>query len=289
MVLNTAPIAPKTPNGTLIKELYKSTDMTLLQSLKNSFPGYKTYRVMIQHGNQLIHVPRDFTKKIIASIAEQTHLSYSPLTADIEFWFLIRNERLVVLGIKSTKDKTSDDQKQDKGELRPEMAHLLNLLSEPAPTDIYLDPFAGHGSLPSDRMANFPYRQIYLSDQDRSLMSRLRHQIKGKHITIKDADALRLTYLNDASVNKIVTDPPWGVFQMKDVNYVTFYHDMLKEMVRVIQPKGVIVILTGKPLELQEALFQYSETLAMTKKLNTLVNGKKASVFVLKSRTSNQG
>ena len=280
LVLSFIPsISREVLNGTVVKQVYKKADISILFSLKSIFPTVKTMRIMIQKGSELIHIPKDFTKKITSSLSEQTKLTYSPESADIEFWFLIRNEGFAVMGIKHASKKTLYPDIKE-GQLKPGIAHLLNLLSEPSENDNYLDPFAGNGALPINRCQHFPYKHIFLSDKDKTLTQELRRLFfNKKNITINHADALHLRYLQDKSVNKIVSDPPWGIYQMQNINYEDFYKSMLTEMVRVLKAKGLIIILTAKTNEFENALFHLRDQLELLKKYSTLINGKKASVY----------
>lgn len=280
-VFNSLHFDKKKLSGSVVKELYKGFDNDSSIFLTNLLPNSKSFRIMVQKGNKLIHIPREFTKKILSSIIDQTKLIHNPLKADIEFWFLIRDEGLAVLGVKSNKAKANDYQKVHKGELRPEIAHILNLISEPREDDIYLDPFAHSGALPWNRLHYFPYTHIYASDKEKLLVIKLKKRMTDRNVTVKQADALHLDYLNDKSINKIVTDPPWGEYQMQDIDYKKFYTDMLSEIVRVIQDKGIIVILTAKKHEFEAALSNFKYKLTLLKRVNTLVNGKKSSVYKL--------
>ena len=49
---------------------------------------------------------------------------------------------------------------KQKGKLKTELAHLLSFLSAPSPKDIILDPFAGYGAIPKERIHSFPYLQL---------------------------------------------------------------------------------------------------------------------------------
>lgn len=269
----------ETPNGTVVKKLYDGTHPRLILQIKTIFPECKTFRLMVQKGSRLIHIPKKFSKKIVRSFTQLADLVHSPLEADVECWFLIRNEGFAVFGIKAGKNEVTAFLPSHRGELRPKMAHILNLISEPKPVDRYLDPFSGYGALPWDRFHRFPYAHIYISDSDRPLVERLRKVIRGKNITVKHANALHLNYLEDQTVDKIVTDPPWGLYQMRGVNYEKFYHGMLLEMKRVVKEKGIIVILTARTQEFESALRSFTESFTLQKKYSTLVNGKKASVY----------
>ncbi len=85
-------------------------------------------------------------------------------------------------------------------------------------------------------------------------------------------DALNLSRYEDASIHKIVTDPPWG--QFKELPVAEFYPAMLKEFARVLRSGGKLVILTAENLTLDERF-------TLSKKFNILVSGKKAAVYVM--------
>ncbi len=276
LALHSSDIDPAKQNGSVAKELHAGIDPQLLSSLRSIFPNTNSFRMMVQQGNKLVHIPKDFSRKILSAITKQTKLIHNPLKSDIEFWFLIRNERFAVCGVKISKNDTSDD--LQKGQLQPELAYLLNYLSEPKATDIYLDPFAGHGTLALDRLRIGPFTQIYTSDTDKILLQKLK-KMADRRIIIKESDGLNLTYLSDHSITTIVTDPPWGIYQMEDIDYTDFYTHMLGEMIRVLKEKGILVILTGKPEEFDEAVKTYKNTFSIVKKIKTLVNGKKATVY----------
>jgi tRNA G10 N-methylase Trm11 len=221
---------------------------------------------MIQKGSTLISIPSKIRKQIISSIIEETNWSFNPLKAEIEYWFLIHNEKCALLGIKLSQIISTPSRKLKKGELRPKMAHILNLISEPNSNDIYLDPFAGYGALPWDRVNYFPYKNVYISEVDTKLCDDLDSLINNKkRITIQQSSALNLSYLSDKSVNKIVTDPPWGIHQMQNIDYENFYEDMLNEMIRITQSGGLLVILTAKLKEIENAIDSLSEGLSLLK------------------------
>ena len=250
--------------GSIAKELLKDAQF------KQFIPNTKnvSFRIMIQKGADLIHIPREFSGKIIDKITQQTGFVFAPLKASVEYWFLIRNEGLAILGIKLTNLIRRSPGDNQQGKLQPEIANILNFLSEPHKDDVYLDPFAGYGSLAKDRILFNPYKHIYLSDIEKPLVERLR-KLNSDKVTVQLSDALHLDYLKDKSVNKVVTDPPWGVYEMKN------------EMQRVVKTNGIIIILTARFKEFEKALLQ--TTLHLFKKYSTLVNGKKATIYKLTS------
>lgn len=270
-------------NGTLVKTLFKQSGEQSIRNIKKCFPSAQSFRIMIQRGNKLVHIPRSFTQNILTTIRRETRLTYQPLKADLEFWFLLRDDGYGIFGVKSIKDKLRKI--IYKGELQPSLAHLLNLFSDPHSTDIYLDPFAGYGALPKDRLHHFDYHYIYTSDNNPQLVEKLKKTMThNQRVTVKNADARILSYLADGSINKIVTDPPWGMYNMQNVDLQTFYSKVLAEMVRVLKDKGLIVLVTGRPEEFKIALTHFKTKLTLTKTISTLVNGKKASIYkIIKS------
>jgi tRNA G10 N-methylase Trm11 len=117
-----------------------------------------------------------------------------------------------------------------KGELRPELANLLCWISDPNKKDVFLDPFAGSGAIPIERAKAFPYQKIIASDINADLFDKLKkrfHKTTNK-ITIGKWDALHLTALIDESIDKIVTDPPWGLFSHQEIDLKAFYTNMLR-------------------------------------------------------------
>lgn len=271
------------PEDTL-KDLSTNIDFkNAIQPL--ALPEGTTFRLVVSKENQMTGVKKATTKYIENKILAKTHLQLNPLKADVEFWFLIRSEGQAFFGIRLT-GLTETKGKPEKGELRPELAHLLCLLSNPAAHDTFLDLFCGSGAIPLERSLSFPYTQIVASDSDLSLVETLKHKVLSQQaFKVTQMDALTLGGIEDQSIDKIVTDPPWGFYNSEgkqEMDLDELYADMLKAFTRVIKPDGIIVILTARKEILQEALEKQS-SLHTSKKYDILVSGKKAGAYVLKA------
>lgn len=264
----------------IVKHLYRDADF---KNAVRSIHGVRvsTFRLMVQKGSRLVHIPKEVSKKIIETVSNQTRLTFSPLKADVEFWFILRDEEMAYCTGKFTQlDKKSEVPAQ-KGELRPHLAHLLNLLSDPSDNDCYLDPFAGYGALPYNRVSEFPYKRIFASDKDSEHVVKLKRKLNNfKNVSVDLADALHLSKIGDESIDKIVTDPPWGIFDMQDVNFTEFYSVFLQEAQRVLRKNGKLVVLTAKKEGFEQAVKQ-EPALKIESTISTLVNGKKAGVYLL--------
>ncbi len=237
--------------------------------------GKTSFRVIISKENELIHIPKQNLQILEQKFEKKLKLSIDRGNPDLEVWFLERSEGHAFCGIRLTK-KPSTDKYLQKGELRPELAWILNFLSEPDSEDEFLDPFAGHGSIPIARK-QFPFKRIIASDLNQELIK------NNSTIETHNWDALHLP-LEDNSIDKIVTDPPWGIFENIDVEEL--YPKMMKEFARVIKPQGILVLLTAQK-ELLERLIDQNKSFQLEEKYNILVSGKKSGVYKLEKISEN--
>ena len=275
LLLNQQETKEGTRTVDFVKNLFEQTDLTQFNQLK-WLRKQGTFRIVISKENQAIGIPSWLTDDLEAVISKVFKLKPDRSKPEIEFWFLLRREQKAFLGIRIT-HKSSD--KREKGELRPELAYLLNFLSEPTENDVFLDPFAGSGIIPLSRTAIVSFKQLIVGDKDLELVKTLRKRLpQDKRIKANQLDALNLETIPDLSVDKIVTDPPWGFYQEKVINY----QQMLVEFHRILKPKGILVLLIGdrevfqKDLETKKSLFKTEE------QNTTLVSGKKAVVYKLR-------
>jgi 23S rRNA G2445 N2-methylase RlmL len=259
--------------------VYSSTSniekIKLLKFLNNSFllvnPEEKlkislgkSFRVVFSRENELVAVNKERLARIESKIAKLNNLIIDRADPDFEFWFLERREGQRFTGVRITKHP---DYKTvlAKGQLRPELAHLLCLISEPNKEDIVLDPFAGSGAIGTAR-ENYPYKKIISGD------------IKPVNQNIRKLDALDLKYFKNNSVSKIITDPPWGISVGTDLDLNNFYSKMLQEFSRVLRPDGLLIILIGQK-ELFEEVLKRLRSFTLVKRYNILVSGKKAAIY----------
>jgi tRNA G10 N-methylase Trm11 len=178
---------------------------------------------------------------------------------------------------------TAYEQVLERGELKPELAYTLCFLSEPKEGDIFLDPFCGHGAIPLKRALSFPYNMVFAADKDQEQIQFVRNRVKKLKLKsmfiVKKQDALSMTAFENGFIDKIVTDPPWGLFESLDRDICEFYALMLREFSRVLNVKGILVILTARKEEFENALSSMGTRLKMLNQYNILVSGKKAAIY----------
>jgi 23S rRNA G2445 N2-methylase RlmL len=266
--------------------LQQASQLNLNVDLNNFLPNTKTFRIIASDENEFVSVDKKLLAQVESKIIclKGTKLRVDPHRPQAEFWFLRRSENIGFFMLRLTKNITN--KKLPAGELRPELAYILCYLSEPDKSDIFLDPFAGHGSIPIERAKNFSYNMIFASDNDKNFKQIIRDRIKTKKVnkTIipKVLDALDMKVFENGFVSKIVTDPPWGLYEnIKDIT--AFYTSMMKEFVRVLKTGGIIVLLTAKKDEYEKVISKHSD-LDLLEKYEILVSGKKSAIYKIKKK-----
>ncbi|HEX6370751.1 MAG TPA: RsmD family RNA methyltransferase [Longimicrobium sp.] len=248
----------------------------------------RSFRVFLSDENELVSGAPALVSRLRRKIEDATRLKFQPARADVQFWLIRRRSGRAFFARRLTqRARTEKDLAQ--GELRPELAHLLCRLSEPGAEDVFLDPFAGTGSIPFARI-QYPYGLVYAFDQDEGAVAFMKDRLKAlpaneKHrarkLIVKQADALALDRIQDGFVDRVVTDPPWGLFrELPDVD--AFYAAALRELARVTRPGGIVVLLTAQKELTGSLLAQPGHALAEEERYDLLVAGKKAAVFKLR-------
>lgn len=253
------------------------------KSARNLINRGKKFRIVASKENRLMAVNKDLLRSMEQKIAHHYGLAVDRTKPDVEFWFLYRSEKVGFFMLRMTKH-TAYEKILHKGELRPQLSHVLCLLSEPTEDDIVLDPFCGYGSIPIARATMSPYKLIYALDSDRGLVDRLRHKVNNlpykKSMYIEHADALKLeSIIEDGFVDRIITDPPWGFYEDIGMDITDFYRRMLKEFYRVLSPNGICSLLIARGIEFESSLASYKDCFQLCNKYNILVSGKKASIY----------
>lgn len=248
----------------------------------------RRFRVFVSDSGQLVGGGRAMTA-LVDAIVRATKLTPARAT-DTEFWIIRRRSGRAFFCKRLTR-RIGTERTLRRGELRPQLALLMCLLSEPADDDIVLDPFAGSGALPFARMT-MPYNMIFAFDIEKENVSLIRQKLKegrvrerkGSPLIAAVADARSLDRLDDGFVGKVITDPPWGVFDGTLTDLEGFYRRVLAELIRVLRGDGLVVMLIAdKPLA-QALSAENAASLELVASHDILVNGRKASIMKWRRR-----
>ena len=205
------------------------------------------------------------------------------LSPTTEIWFSIRREGFAFCGELISKREFTE-KNLNKGELRPEIAYLMCCFAGIKKDDVILEPFCGYGAIPVQLAKRFPCQKIYVSDIDEEKVKALQEkkalrQAQGPRMPQTEiccADVFELSHIPDNSIDSIVTDPPWGLWEnIPDIE--DFYNKMFTSFKRVLKQDGKMIILSARTKELESAAT--TSGVKINSSLHTLVNGKKATLY----------
>lgn len=246
--------------------------------------GAQFYRITASRHNQTTPIDRDTLAELERVFSRKLGLRVHRTLPDVEVWFLERSEGIGLAGVRLTRRAATEKELQ-RGELKPELANLLCQISEPDKDDVFLDPFAGSGAIPLERARSFAARRILAYDVDPLAVKHIRARAAQEkaRLTVEEGDARALRRVADGAVDKLVTDPPWGLFEAQNQTTLGgLYAAMLGECERVLKPGGLAVILMGQKELFESAIAQTG--LHMLKRYDVLVSGKKAAIYKLRKQ-----
>ncbi|HBU06548.1 MAG TPA: hypothetical protein DEB09_00515 [Candidatus Magasanikbacteria bacterium] len=241
----------------------------------------KTFRIITSKENQLSAVDNTLLIKLEEKIKYFTKYRTNRKKPDIEFWILLRSEGRGFFGMRITHNHDSAKSLQQ-GELRPEVTNILCQLSDMNKTDVFLDPFVGSGAIPIERVKINKYTRVIATDNDKKLVNYLQTNVQRMNLKIEvyNGDALVLPSIANNSIDKIVTDPPWGIFNKKSESELNiFYTQMLQSFFRVLKPGGVAVVLLGQRELFLDLLKDFTDKFILEQNFSVLISGKKAGVY----------
>lgn len=180
------------------------------------------------------------------------------------------------IGVRITKPREHIDDFQ-KDSLRKEIAYYMIYLSEVEKDDVFLDPFCGGGVIPLLRSKIGEYKKIICSDIDTtSLKSKLRRVGDISNLEIVESNINNL----NLSVNKIVTDPPWGFIQdIEDLK--EFYFNMLDKFYNLTASNSIMILLAPHLEIIEEYVRDNSKKFVLCKTYKGKVSGRYSYIIKL--------
>ena len=237
-----------------------------------------TFRVRFQNENQFVKVDKNISKKAEETVLHNSKLHLDRLSPTTEIWYSIRREGFAFCGQLISKREFTE-KNLNKGELRPEIAYLICCYADLNQDDVVAEPFCGYGSIPVQLIKKFRFQKLFASDIDKEKISinMQKKQLKDNpQIDLSVNDAFVLPQIIDRSVDVVITDPPWGYFEQID-DIGEFYKKMFTSFKRILKENGRMIILSARKDEIEKAALEMNVQILSS--LNTLVNGKKASLY----------
>ncbi|WP_287045282.1 hypothetical protein [Herpetosiphon sp.] len=177
--------------------------------------------------------------------------------ADVEMWVTLFGSEIVVAIRLSTGGMRHRIQRvvDRPAALRPAIAAAMVRLSNPQPTDVFLDAMAGTGTIIAERAAVGPFERLIAGDKSREAVKALSRNLAsvGGDLAIRRLDATDLPF-QPGEINKLVTNLPFG----KQVNNIDELHQLYSgvcaEWARIVAPGGMIVALAAEIDVLREKI-----------------------------------
>ena len=202
-------------------------------------------------------------------------------SAEVEFWAtILRDEFLFAVRLSDDAMRIRDYKIAHRpGSLRPSVAAALAMLSNPATEDVFLDPMCGTGTVLIERAHLARYAMLLGGDADRDTLDAARENIgpRYKPLELKQWDAAALP-LDDASVDKIVSNLPWGIKHGSHSENRRLYPRLVAEFRRVLKPGGVMVLLSSE-MRLMSELWTQAH-LRPSRILHVSILGTPAAIYV---------
>lgn len=242
-----------------------------------TFPAirHQSFRVIFSNENQLTSAPTSLWIKLEKKIANATGQDVDRTIPQAEYWLIRRSDDKCFFGKRITKHADYATI-LGKGELRPELASFMVFLSNPEKTDIVLDSCAGSGGIVKGRLIT-SVGQFIAGDTDPQKVSELKK--KFPNVTVQKLDVCHMPEIKTNSIDKVITDPPWGNFDVKKGSPELFYEKMLTEISRVLKPQGIFILLTAQKDVADKEITKHNFSVADT--FDILVSGKKARLYKL--------
>lgn len=250
--------------------------------------GARSFRLVTSVANRLVSPNRRLRDRVEATVGAALGLTARRGGADLEIWLLARREGSGIVGIR-VGERRATERDLAKGELRPELANLLCRIAGRCDGDRFLDPFCGSGAILAERLRSFPAAAIHGCDTDDQKVRSARRRLASVHpapakassavrTSVETEDARNLAHLADASIDAVVTDPPWGDFDRSHADPATLYAGALSAVSRVLVSGGAFVVLAGRDGPMDELLAARGDFVVL-ERYDVLVGGRKATII----------
>ncbi|NOU92931.1 methyltransferase [Paenibacillus sp. LMG 31456] len=135
-----------------------------------------------------------------------------------------------------------NDRRFSAASLLPTVAHAMVWLSAPVEEDVFIDPCCGSGTILWERFS-YPFTYIGGGDIDHQALKVAKENLMDTFAEVTHWDARKLAFA-DASIDKVVTNLPFGrqISFGRETNEIN--RAILIEITRVMKIQGKAVILT---------------------------------------------
>lgn len=175
-----------------------------------------------------------------------------------------------------------------KGALNGAVARCMIMLTQPKPTDKFLNLTCGSGTLLVERLLAAPVRRAIGCDTDPAALRYAQANLTTGNfqsfVELHGWDA-RATNLPDASIDAMCADLPFGISVGGHSDNVELYPQLLREAARVAKPKSRFVLMTQE-VTLLEGLLTQSNDWKLLDSLKITLRGLHPRIYVLQRKST---
>ena len=206
---------------------------------------------------------------------------------DLDIRLLLEGETALA-GIRLAKaplHRRSYKQHNRPGSLKPSVAYAMCRCAGIEPHHMVLDAMCGAGTIPIEAALSFPCKQIHSTDIDpEAIGSALKNQgLAGTYVAFQQGDARKLPF-EAQSIDRIITNLPWGRQIQADESLKTFYQSVVDEFIRVITPIGKMILLTDQH-DILEEIIERSAYLSIGEKVHISLYGSHPTIYSIHTST----
>ncbi len=224
------------------------------KGLRISFAkNVSTFKLVFLKENEKVLIDANLKKAVEIMLKRVTKKAISYLSTEAELTFLAKQDG-TILFMKKLETPADYQKVESKCEILPDVAYMLNFLSEPVAGEVSLDPYAGGGMISYVRALSFKKSNVIANDSDKENVTKAKSKVKF----LKDNkfSVMNYDFLDDKFpirfIDKIVTCLPSFTLDNKPISLV--YHEFF-EKVFALKVK-IVVLMVDKGFSASKYIYE---------------------------------